>query len=112
MRKHLFLFLGIICQCTFVFAQSTDKRFNGIDTFVNRVLKEWHAAGCAVAVVDHNKVIFSHGFGYKDYTQKIPVTDNTLFAIGSCSKAFTASLLGMLVKDGKLDLDPKQQEIV
>lgn len=105
MRKTLILLSVIGCILEHSYSQSTDKRFNGIDTFVNRVLKEWHAAGCAVAVVDHNKVIYSHGFGYKDYAQRSAVTDNTLFAIGSCSKAFTASLLGMLVKDGKLDLD-------
>jgi CubicO group peptidase (beta-lactamase class C family) len=33
------------------------------------------------------------------------VTENTQFAIGSCTKAFTCAILGMLVKDGKLDLD-------
>ncbi len=44
-------------------------------------------------------------FGYRDYENKIAVTPNTLFAIGSCTKAFTASLVGMLVKDGKADYD-------
>lgn len=37
--------------------------------------------------------------------KKLPVTPNTLFAIGSCTKAFTASLIGVLQKEGKVDLD-------
>ncbi|HLF47112.1 MAG TPA: serine hydrolase, partial [Chitinophagaceae bacterium] len=37
--------------------------------------------------------------------KKLPVTENTLFAIGSCTKAFTASILGMLEKEGKVNLD-------
>jgi CubicO group peptidase (beta-lactamase class C family) len=82
-----------------------DKRLAGIDTAINSFLKDWHAAGCAVAVVQKDKVIFSKGFGYRNYEQHLPVTENTVFAIGSCSKAFTASLLGMLESDGKLDLD-------
>ncbi|MES1225307.1 MAG: serine hydrolase, partial [Bacteroidota bacterium] len=49
------------------------------------------------------------GFGYRDYENKIPVTPNTLFAIGSCTKAFTASIIGTLVKDGKLDYDKPVQ---
>jgi len=102
MRAFVFITLTLLCFTTY---GQTDKRLQGIDTFVNRVLKDWHAAGCAVAVVEKNKVIFAKGFGYKDYDKKIPATENTQFAIGSCSKAFTASLLGMLVKDGKLDLD-------
>lgn len=88
-----------------VTAQTTHKRLAGIDTFINRILKEWSAAGVAVAVVEKNKVILAKGFGYKDYENKIPVTENTLFAIGSCTKAFTSSLLAFPIKDGKLDLD-------
>ncbi len=41
----------------------------------------------------------------KTMKDKIPVTPNTLFAIGSCTKAFTASLIGMLNKEGKVDID-------
>src|SRR6476469_2559946 len=105
MRKFFFLLLIVCGASSITKAQSPDKRLAGIDTFVNRILKDWHAAGCAVAIVDHNRVILTRGFGYKDFAQKYPVTENTLFAIGSCSKSFTASLLGMLVKDGRLDLD-------
>ena len=105
MRKvfTLVFVIGSLLQTSF--AQTTDKRLAGIDTFINRVLKDWHASGVAIAVVDRNKVVLAKGFGYKNYAQRIPVTENTLFAIGSCSKAFTSSLLGLLVKDGKLDLD-------
>jgi len=83
----------------------TDSRFTGLDTAFARVLKDWHAAGFAVAVVEKNKIIYAKGFGYKDYENKVPVTAQTLFAIGSCTKAFTASLLGMLREDGKVDFD-------
>ncbi len=80
-------------------------RFAGLDTAFERVLKEWHAAGFAVAVVEKDKVVYAKGFGYKDYEKKAPVTPNTLFAIGSCTKAFTSSMIGLLQKEGKLDLD-------
>lgn len=85
--------------------QAQDKRLAGLDTFINRVLKEWKAVGVSVAVVEKNKVLLAKGYGYRDLDKKLPVTDETLFAIGSCSKAFTSSLLGILVNDGKLDLD-------
>lgn len=87
----------------------TDNRFAGLDTSFGRVLKDWHAAGFAVAVVEKNKVIYQKGFGYKDVESKSPVTPNTLFAIGSCTKAFTASLLGLLRQEGKLDFDKPVQ---
>ncbi len=104
MRK-IFFFLVVIIFVQSATAQTTDKRLAGIDTFINRILKEWSAAGVTVAVVEKNKVIMAKGFGYKDYENKVPVTENTLFAIGSCTKAFTSSLLAFPMKDGKLDLD-------
>lgn len=80
-------------------------RFAGLDTTFARVLSDWKAVGFAVAVVEKGKVVYAKGFGYRDLDKKLLVTPNTLFAIGSCTKAFTASLLGLLQKEGKLDLD-------
>ncbi|TKC62345.1 serine hydrolase [Pedobacter hiemivivus] len=85
--------------------KSTDTRLAGIDSLLNKVLKDQQIAGFSVAVVDGDSVIYSKGFGYRDLENKKPVTSNTLFAIGSSSKAFTAALLGMLQKEGKLSLD-------
>jgi CubicO group peptidase (beta-lactamase class C family) len=84
---------------------SIDKRFAGLDTAFARVLFNWKAAGFAVVVVEKNKVVYSKGFGYRNYEEKQPVTPNTLFAIGSCTKAFTASLIGGLAAKGDLDID-------
>jgi CubicO group peptidase (beta-lactamase class C family) len=90
-----------------VFAQSPkeDVRFKGLDTAFQRVLKNWHAAGFAVAVVYKNKIIYAKGFGYRNVESKLPVTANTIFSIGSCTKAFTAVLTGKLQQDGKVDID-------
>ncbi len=102
----LLLAITMLFTCSLGFAQKpTDKRLAGLDTFALRVLKEWNAPGVTIAVVEKNKVIYVGGFGYRDNENKLPVTENTLFAIGSCTKAFTASMLGMLEGDGKLSLD-------
>lgn len=88
------------------FAQKpVDKRLAGLDTAVSRILKDWHAPGVSIAVVEKKQVIFVGGFGYSDLQKKTPVTENTLFAIGSCTKAFTASMVGMLQEEGKVDID-------
>lgn len=69
------------------------------------MLKTWYAAGFAVAVIEKDKVIYAKGFGYRDVAGKKPVTLNTMFPIGSCSKAFTSAMIRILQKDGKLDID-------
>jgi CubicO group peptidase (beta-lactamase class C family) len=86
-------------------AQNNDKRIVALEPQLQNILKDWKVAGYAVAVVDKNHVIYSKGFGYRDMDKKLPVTPNTLFAIGSCTKAFTASIVGMLDQQKKVELD-------
>ena len=99
---------------TTLFAQKNTSShtdpFAGLDTVFARVLKDRKAAGFAVAVVSKDKIIYSKGFGYRDMEKQLPVTPNTFFGIGSCTKSFTASLLGLLNKDGKLDFDKPAAE--
>jgi len=99
----------LLLTTTLLFAQNKKTKpsdpLAGLDTALQRVLKDRKAAGFAVAVVQKDKIIYAKGFGYRDYEKKLPVTVHTLFAIGSCTKAFTSSLLGLLHKDGKLEYD-------
>lgn len=81
------------------------KRLAGIEKELEKVLADQKAVGFSVAVVYKDKVLMSKGFGYRDLENKKPVTPNTLFAIGSSSKAFTSAVLGQLEKEGKLKLD-------
>lgn len=100
-----------VCLTVLVFALSiqaqtpTDKRLMGLEAEVNKILKDYKAPGVSIAVVEKNKVVYTGGFGYRDAEKKLTVTENTLFAIGSCTKAFTSAMLGALAEDGMLDLD-------
>ncbi len=108
MKTTTFSTLLLFLSLNTLFAQkNADPRLKGLDTMITRALNDWHAAGCAVAIVEKNKVLFTGGFGYADYEAKKPATANTLFQIGSCTKAFTCALLGVLSNEGKLDLDEK-----
>ena len=84
---------------------STDERLAGINKAITEILETLNVPGASVAVVEKNKVILAKGFGYKDLRNKIPVTENTLFPIGSCTKAFTAALLGTFADEKRIDLD-------
>lgn len=105
--KNLFLFLLLTFSISTAFGQkkSSTDRFAGLDLELNKLLETWHAAGFAVAVVEKDKIVYSKGFGYRDYENKTPVTPNTNFAIGSSSKAFTSGLLGILKEEGKLTFE-------
>ena len=75
------------------------------DDYVNQALKDWKVPGVAVAVVQGDNVILLKGYGYRDLEKQLPVTPNTLFAIGSITKSFTVSTLGMEMDEGKVDWD-------
>lgn len=99
--KYFFTLIFFVFT-TMVSTAQTDKQLKGIEKELNALLKATKTSGFAVAVVKKDKVIYSSGFGYRDYENKIPVDSNTLFAIGSSSKAFTCAILGQLKNEGKL----------
>jgi CubicO group peptidase (beta-lactamase class C family) len=83
---------------------------DGFDAVVGQVMAEWKVPGLAMAVVRDGEVIFSKGYGYRDVEKKLPVTPQTLFAIGSITKSFTVTGLGLLADEGKLDWDKPVRE--
>lgn len=76
-----------------------------IRDYMEQSLKELSIAGAAAAVIKDDEVVLQEGFGLRDVKNKLPVTPDTLFAIGSCTKSFTTASIGMLADSGKLDWD-------
>ncbi|HQU60211.1 MAG TPA: serine hydrolase domain-containing protein, partial [Saprospiraceae bacterium] len=68
-----------------------------------RILQE--IPGIGFGIVKDGEVLLAEGFGFRDQEQQLPVSEQTLFAIGSSSKAFTAAGLAMLADEGKLEWD-------
>ena len=85
-------------------AQSADP-FAGFDAFVEGVMKEWPVPGIAVGAIKDGKVVLAKGYGRRNIEKQLPVTSRTLMGIGSNSKSFTVTLMGMLSDAGKLDWD-------
>jgi CubicO group peptidase (beta-lactamase class C family) len=86
-------------------ATKAKKALEGFDEVVTKGLAAINVPGAAVAVVKDNEVIYAKGLGYRDLEKKLPMTADTLMAIGSSSKAFTTFALGTLVDQGKVEWD-------
>ncbi len=69
---------------------------------IEKARKDWEVPGLAVAVVHRDKMVYAKGFGQRQLGQVLPVTPETIFRIGSTSKAFTAALMAMEADAGKL----------
>jgi CubicO group peptidase (beta-lactamase class C family) len=75
----------------------------GFDEVVTDAMKKFEVPGMAIAIVKGKEIVYAKGFGLRDVEKQLPVTADTLFAIGSSSKAFTTFVLGTLVDEGKIE---------
>lgn len=91
-------------------ARAADFDPKALDAVVEHAMKEMNVPGGAVVVVRGDEVVYLKGFGVREKDKPEKVTPDTVFAIASCSKAFTATLLAMLVDDGKLKWDDKVRD--
>jgi CubicO group peptidase (beta-lactamase class C family) len=82
--------------------QAQDGKAAAFDAYVTKAVKDWGAVGLAIAVVKDGQMVFAKGYGVRQLGTPDAVDPNTLFAIGSTTKAITAAALGMLVDDGKV----------
>ncbi len=78
---------------------------DSLDGYVNNALSNWQVPGVAVCIVKNGKVVLMKGYGVKELNGTDKVDENTLFMIGSNSKAFTATALAMLDAEKKISLD-------
>ncbi len=75
------------------------------DAYVTQAVKDWKAVGLAVTVVKDGKIVFGRGYGLRELGKPEVVDTNTLFSIGSTTKAITSAAMGMLVDEGKVRWD-------
>jgi CubicO group peptidase (beta-lactamase class C family) len=80
---------------------------DSLENYINRGLERWQIPAAAVLIVKDGKVVISKGYGVKEFGTNDKVDENTLFMIGSNTKAFTGTLLALLEHDGKLKMDDK-----
>lgn len=115
MKKFLVILLFVLTHKGFAQTDSLPDRQAGIpsfvkdslDIYVNRALTDWQIPGVSVCIVKNGKVVVMKGYGVKEMGTNDKVDENTLFMIGSNSKAFTATALALLDAEKKLSLDDK-----
>lgn len=88
-------------------AQQRDARIAAIDAYAAKARAEWSAPALALAIVKNDSVVFAKGYGVLEKGSTKAVDENTLFAIGSSSKAFTTAALAMLADAGRFRWDDR-----
>jgi CubicO group peptidase (beta-lactamase class C family) len=76
-----------------------------IDAYIQERMTAWSVPGLALAIVENGKVSLTRGYGLANREQQAAMTPQTLVAVGSTTKPFTAMAVLQLAEQGKLDLD-------
>jgi CubicO group peptidase (beta-lactamase class C family) len=76
-----------------------------IRRYAEHVIEQWETPGLAIGIVQAGEPFMVEGFGVRDLKTAAPVDGDTLFGIGSASKAFTTAAISMLAQDGLLNWD-------
>ena len=115
----IFLTAGIIVLSMSVFGQSTQlpvasnldshgvtkDQLESLSNLMSEALDREQIAGCSLLVARRGEVVFRKAMGYADIESKRPFTTNALLPIASVSKPVLASVLMVLIEQGKLNLD-------
>ena len=84
----------------------------GLDLYIQKAMGERQIPGMSVCVVRGAETLHARGYGVRDTTTPGHVDENTLFQIGSTSKAFTTAALGILVDEKTVGWDdPVRQHL-
>ncbi|MFM8493584.1 MAG: serine hydrolase [Bacteroidota bacterium] len=114
-HARYFVFLISICLLNWVGAAAQINRktdWNDLDAYLRQTQQNWGTPGMVVGIVKNGDLVFCRGYGEKtigqNTRQQVPFDQpdqNTLFAIASNTKAFTATALALLVQEGKIRWD-------
>lgn len=100
--KNILILLSFLC----IALNATDLK-----QILEPIRKEYELPSLAAVVIDKNRIKTYDATGYRKYEGTKEVTNDDLYHLGSCSKAFTATLASMLIEKGKLNWDTKLIDI-
>ncbi|WP_256003978.1 serine hydrolase [Pedobacter deserti] len=103
-RKSIYIGFLLVCP---LLTTARQPALQELDAFIARQVKDYKMPGLAIGIIKNKKLLFKKGYGLTDLATGQPVTTQTVFPISSCTKAFTATALAMLVAENKLSWDDK-----
>jgi CubicO group peptidase (beta-lactamase class C family) len=82
-----------------------NKAIKELDAYIAKAVVDFEVPGMAIGIIKNGGIVYLKGFGESNTVTKTLVDEETIFGIASCSKAFTAACIAILVDEGKLNWD-------
>jgi CubicO group peptidase (beta-lactamase class C family) len=93
-------------------APKTAQSIAELQQQLEKILQDTHTPGLSVAIVHRDAPEWVAGLGQAGVAAKRATTPDTLFRIGSTSKAFASFSILKLANEGKLSLDDSVHKLV
>lgn len=111
MNKITLFFTIILFATGNLFAQkSSNVDLKALDVYYEQMVKDWNVPSASIGIVKDGKLIFAKSYGVKEIGKNEKPDKNTLYAIASNTKAFTSTIIGQLVDEGKLDWNDRVKD--
>ncbi|WP_456956293.1 serine hydrolase domain-containing protein [Lysinibacillus sp. TE18511] len=114
-KIYLFMIAMIVAFYSFsptIVNANSDEKIQKIEKFVEEQMAISKIPGISLVIVEKGKTVYEKGFGYADVKSKTPVTSDTLFELGSTSKAFTGLAILQLGREGLLKRSDDVQKYI
>ena len=105
MKQPISIFLILITS--FLYGQSFDQA--KMDSFLTHIESNQRGMG-SLSIFQNGEEVYQNSIGYADIAKNRKANQNTKYRIGSITKTFTASIIMMLIEEGKLELSTKLHE--
>jgi CubicO group peptidase (beta-lactamase class C family) len=105
LRQRLITVLVVLSLCLIAIPGEAAQQPMDFDAAASRVMSTFEVPGIGLAVVKDGTVVLARGYGVRRLGEPGAVDAQTLFGIASNTKVFTATAIGLLVEEGKLDWD-------
>lgn len=97
----------LLASCHLSVSKEIDKDFLlKVEQELEKLMEQGDIPGLSLVIIKGDRQ-FTKSYGYSDLEKQVPINSNTLFEIGSCSKAFTALAITDLELKGRINLDDK-----
>ena len=87
--------------------ESLELKLEALNDYFEKARIDWEVPGLAIGIVKDDSLVFAKGYGIREVGKEELVDANSMYAIASNTKAYTAAALMMLQEEGKLNLDDK-----
>jgi len=87
-------------------------QLGALGTVISQICAMSGIAGMSLGVLYEGEIVHYANFGYRDVSARIPPDEDTIYVVGSLSKAFTSAMMGILVEQGDLDWETQVRHIL